>query len=1328
MSAAISVELENFLQQMFMECDASILTPNSAISIGDEVSISKIVQYVQDQLPTWSVDDLAEFWKCLAAVSSNNDRVNLWQFKEATKCWITKTQQVQSSQDSNNNEREKLYFTNDTDSSMKDMDINIMEFELRAKLRDLREENILLREELERHEASIDNLRQQCSIAERQLDRYVQKCQQLEKENDEQRDQLNEAIKREKVTALTLQRFTKEQQNLSRQLEAAEIEIQVISPLKSKVEKISKEKMDCMKQIIRLQEKFDDTEDECKQLKVTITELEKMSIKMRETYDQTINNLRERNCQLTEENTELQSLSIFNKDYSSAERLSISSIPDIDGCCTHSTPYKAEKVLLQDSLYTELKASGFVADCSKYDLYIQELDEYDAAILMILEELEKIILIFSKTRSFIEDTSQFSSQDMDARTCNIETLKYKVTFLLNMATKEIARKSTKDSSTQLRADSVNGSSDDLAHFGVTDFRNLLLTRAYRSVLTLPSQSQQLPSLIDEDSRQQTINCQSLRTDSPDASFAQGDFCLKQENCDEKSTGSHDKENPSPSRSSEMPKVLNVLDSMSLVATSEEEKTSGKIAQEVTSLSNPASPRRKISVYCRSFDVVSDVRIVQDSCEDPRSSLEVRQFSSNPDESSTQVDERLDQKTIGEDQNSAPRYLFNHNYRNTQNDSNSSNDSSPQKQFRDSLLSDESPIEQPVLRKVCLAPTRLKLPQKIKNELNETACVSNEPNSTKLNIANSLLFPIIDNEREKDDDDAVRSSTFIIDKYKTEIKDEVLGSRSCLANENRFRECPTSARRLFSCNHTDSRKVASSENPHSQASVQSVESEPRVERSVDGQMSSREDNSNGEPVAESSSDRYISEKIATSNGLTSAKIVSCKSVTQKDMKTYDRDLSNAKQGKRQQLLIARRSLSSESIGRSRCRCRQEKAPLIPEDQRRVFPSLTDNRLQESGIANLSDTSDSRENMSELELQKRYIVFSLCLCTDRVTLSRRVAISLRQRDQSEKNLSCEVQKMQQDIQELAPLCTDRESVERVERVRHQLDMIMRCAHRVSCTAETLGAVYQEHRVSRAILLADRYLQLLQSRCEKLIADVAETKRILIENNIVIEENCGELCDDLPRIRYRSGTPVNNRIMTARRRASIATMSRPIGNTQDVTKDSMRQRNSVSGRMTLRRPSFNSESLKWEVEKLDRTESSNSISELRGIFEQAEFHRSSREENNNMLRVSNSDNQNIMNCAIGNNEIWTSAKEQTSSEFLTAIEDVNLDVKSCIRSSQSFQLRSIPWRMMLWGIIIFFFGFFMNQIMVNACNGPLHRLSIEHILSRYIYKITNAAPHPM
>lgn len=74
-----------------------------------------------------------------------------------------------------------------------------------------------------------------------------------------------------------------------------------------------------------------------------------------------------------------------------------------------------------------------------------------------------------------------------------------------------------------------------------------------------------------------------------------------------------------------------------------------------------------------------------------------------------------------------------------------------------------------------------------------------------------------------------------------------------------------------------------------------------------------------------------------------------------------------------------------------------------------------------------------------------------------------------------------------------------------------------------------------------------------------------------------------------------------------------------------------------------------------------SSNSISELRGIFEQAESHCSSREENNNMLRLSHSDSQNIMNCVSGNNEIWTSVKEQTSSEILGVDEDINLDARS-------------------------------------------------------------------
>jgi len=61
---------------------------------------------------------------------------------------------------------------NDADSSMKTMDLtnDIVKLEFRnMKFRKLCEENNVLRDELERHERSINNLKQQHSITEKQL-------------------------------------------------------------------------------------------------------------------------------------------------------------------------------------------------------------------------------------------------------------------------------------------------------------------------------------------------------------------------------------------------------------------------------------------------------------------------------------------------------------------------------------------------------------------------------------------------------------------------------------------------------------------------------------------------------------------------------------------------------------------------------------------------------------------------------------------------------------------------------------------------------------------------------------------------------------------------------------------------------------------------------------------------------------------------------------------------------------------------------------------------------------------------------------------------------
>jgi len=59
---------------------------------------------------------------------------------------------------------------NDADSSMKmDVDKDVIEIELRMRLREVNEENMLFRDELERHETTIENLKLQCNISEKQL-------------------------------------------------------------------------------------------------------------------------------------------------------------------------------------------------------------------------------------------------------------------------------------------------------------------------------------------------------------------------------------------------------------------------------------------------------------------------------------------------------------------------------------------------------------------------------------------------------------------------------------------------------------------------------------------------------------------------------------------------------------------------------------------------------------------------------------------------------------------------------------------------------------------------------------------------------------------------------------------------------------------------------------------------------------------------------------------------------------------------------------------------------------------------------------------------------
>lgn len=55
--------------------------------------------------------------------------------------------------------------------------------------------------------------------------------------------------------------------------------------MKEKLERITKEKTDCMRLIAKMQEEVYEKEDNCTELKTTIIELEDTSISMKESYE-----------------------------------------------------------------------------------------------------------------------------------------------------------------------------------------------------------------------------------------------------------------------------------------------------------------------------------------------------------------------------------------------------------------------------------------------------------------------------------------------------------------------------------------------------------------------------------------------------------------------------------------------------------------------------------------------------------------------------------------------------------------------------------------------------------------------------------------------------------------------------------------------------------------------------------------------------------------------------------------------------------------------------------------------------------------------------------
>ncbi|XP_015180768.1 PREDICTED: uncharacterized protein LOC107068642 [Polistes dominula] len=192
-----------------------------------------------------------------------------------------------------------------------------------------------------------------------------------------------------------------------------------------------------MKMNAELVEKLEKNHIEYESLLISIANLKKANDNLRNNYEareNVIKMLRENNQQLEEENTELKLLRSVDT-HTSIDRLSHS---DEESYCTiHDSPYTIfNDSNHQDSLYDELKASGFANICSWNDTISRELKKevqwYELEIHKLIQQTESIFqqtLVLTRNEKCVNVKHNVieSSEKLN----NLEILRQRIQILLD---------------------------------------------------------------------------------------------------------------------------------------------------------------------------------------------------------------------------------------------------------------------------------------------------------------------------------------------------------------------------------------------------------------------------------------------------------------------------------------------------------------------------------------------------------------------------------------------------------------------------------------------------------------------------------------------------------------------------------------------------------------------------------------------------------------------------------------------------------------------------------------------------------------------------------
>uniref|UniRef100_A0A8C3AXH2 Lymphoid-restricted membrane protein n=1 Tax=Cyclopterus lumpus TaxID=8103 RepID=A0A8C3AXH2_CYCLU len=175
----------------------------------------------------------------------------------------------------------------------------------------------------------------------------------------------------------------------------------------------------------------------------------------------------------------------------------------------------------------------------------------------------------------------------------------------------------------------------------------------------------------------------------------------------------------------------------------------------------------------------------------------------------------------------------------------------------------------------------------------------------------------------------------------------------------------------------------------------------------------------------------------------------------------------------------------------------------------------------------------KNVFQAEFQRLALGFKC----DMFTLEKRLRLEERSRDLAEENVRREVSSCQGLLQALTPLCEDdNQSMEIIQRLQKNLDILIQSMARVSSRSEMLGAIHQESRIGKAVEVMIQHVENLRRMYTKEHAELLELREALMQN----ERSFGSQTE---RGRVVTGA-VNFKPESSTRRVSIAAIPRSGG----------------------------------------------------------------------------------------------------------------------------------------------------------------------------------------